>query len=101
MCIRDRDKGTGSGTIQFAIRLKPIEPLELEAARSGLIRVYHQLYGDYESYLSFIVLPSTEAKQILEMSVAQLSQSDDPDTFQLVLKTGSRGENLFAPILIS
>ena len=78
-----------------------MDPHELEeAGGSGLVRVYHQLYGDYESYLSYIVTPVTEASQILQQAVTQLSPSDDPDSFELVLKTGNRGiVNLLCSIL--
>jgi hypothetical protein len=68
-----------------------VDPHELEAAGSGLVRVYHRLYGDYESYLSYIVTPATEASQVLQQAMAQLSTSDDPDCFELVMKTGTRG----------
>ena len=71
-----------------------MDPHELEAAGSGLVRVYHRLYGDYESYLSYIVTPATEASQMLQQAVAQLSSNDDPGSFELVLKTGTRGINL-------
>lgn len=85
-------KKTAIGSIQFAVRPKPaVDPHELEAGGSGLVRVYHRLYGDYESYLSYIVTPATEASQILQQAIAQLSTDDDTDHFELVLKTGSRG----------
>ena len=79
--------------IQFVVRLKSFDDHEPEfGVRSGLVRVYHQLYGDYESYLSFIVTPATEASQLLQQAVVQLSLSEDVDNFQLVLKTGTRGK---------
>lgn len=95
------DKKTSVAGIQFVVRLKSSsssanttttpDPLELEGAGSGLVRVYHQLYGDYESYLSYIVTPLTEASQLLEQAVAQLSSREDISHFQLVLKTGTKG----------
>ena len=92
--LSDWREKTTVGSIQFAVQPKPVvDPHKLEAARSGLVRVYHRLYGDYESYLSYIVTPVTEASQILQQAVAQLSPNDDPDRFELVLKTGIRGIN--------
>ena len=90
--LSDWREKTAVGSIQFAVRPKPVmDPRDLEAAGSGLVRVYHRLYGDYESYLSYIVTPATEASQILQQAVAQLSTNGDPDSFELVLKTGTRG----------
>ena len=85
--------------IQFVVRLKSFDDREPEfgARSSGLVRVYHQLYGDYESYLSFIVTPATEAGQLLQQAVVQLSLSEDEDNFQLVLKTGTRGKKKKTP----
>lgn len=83
------------GAIQFVIRLKSFDHREPEfGASSGLVRVYHQLYGDWESYFCFIVTPTTEASQLLQQAVVQLSSSEDVDNFQLVLKTGTRGKTL-------
>ena len=82
---------TSIASIQFVIQPNPIDPHDTDCARSGLLRVYHQLYGDYESYLSFIVTPSTEASQLLEQAVTQLSPGEDLGDFQLMLKTGTRG----------
>ena len=85
------------GAIQFIIQQKSYDYLESESEpRSGLVRVYHQLYGDYESYLSYIVTPSTEAGQLLQMAVVRLSPSEATDNYQLVLKTGTRG-NFLSP----
>ena len=88
---------TSVESIQFAVRLKPIvDPHDLEAAGSGLVRVYHKLYGDYESYLGYIVTPVTEVSQVMEQAVVQLSPSENPGSFELVLKTGTIGKaNLF------
>ena len=84
---------TAPDNVQFVIRPKArTEPIKSdESARSGLVRVYHRLYGDYESYLSYIVTPQTEASQLLQQAIAQLSPSDDPRDYQLVLKSGTRG----------
>ena len=90
--LSDWREKTAIGSIQFIVRPKPVvDPSELEAAGSGLVRVYHRLYGDYESYLSYIVTPATEASQVLQQAIEQLSTNDDPDHFELVLKTGTKG----------
>ena len=85
---------TVAAAIQFVVCLKSFNDHEPEfgARSSGLVRVYHQLYGDYETYLSFIVTPATEASQLLQQTVVQLAPSEDVDDFQLVLKTGTRGK---------
>ena len=84
---------TSVESIQFAVRPKSIvDPRDIEAAGSGLVRVYHNLYGDYESYMGYIVTPVTEVSQVVQQAVVQLSPSENQGSFELVLKNGTSGK---------
>ena len=83
---------TSPGGMQFVVRPKSTKSPESEDSKTGLVRVYHRLYGDYESYLSYIVTPLTDASQLLQQAVMQLSPSGDHQDYQLLLRDGARGE---------
>ena len=65
----------------------------------GLLRVYHWLGGDYESFHSVIVTPSMCCSDVVQMAVGRYP-SERPEAFDLVERTAS-GEGMSADRSIS
>lgn len=73
---------------RFIIRPRPVE-----RESSGLIRVYHKLDGDYQSFQSLIVNPDTTGRDVVQVAVTRLSLVESPEAFQLVQKTSRGGKD--------
>lgn len=59
----------------------------LRQRTSALVRVYHNLDGDLQSFQSLIVTPSMTARDLLQVAVARAAPRESPEGFSLVLKT--------------
>ena len=65
----------------------------------GLLRVYHWLGGDYESFHSVIVTPSMCCNDVVQMAVGRYP-GERPEAFDLMERTAS-GEGTSADRSIS
>ena len=59
----------------------------LRLRTSRLLRVYHRLDGDFQSFQSLIVTPSMRCSDILQVAVGRVSPGEQPEAFDLVEKT--------------
>ena len=59
----------------------------LRLRTSRLLRVYHRLDGDFQSFQSLIVTPSMCCSDILQVAVGRVSPREQPEAFDLVEKT--------------
>lgn len=84
--------------IQFTLKYKPIVTA-LPAA--GLIRVYHQIDQDFETFQSLIVSQSMTARDVVQLALTRvmLDKSHDVshDQFELLQRTPEGGVYVFTP----
>lgn len=83
--------------VQFTLKYKP--PLSTTA----VLRVYHQIDQDFETFQSLIVSPSMTADDVIQLSLARIaldvSHDVSHDQFELVLRTTEGGMSLDTIIL--
>ncbi len=88
--------------VQFTLKYKP--PLSLTTS-TAVLRVYHQIDQDFETFQSLIVSPSMTTDDVIQLSLARIaldvSHDVSHDQFELVLRTTEGGmslDNNFATI---
>ena len=64
----------------------------LRERTSGLVRVHHQLGGDYQSFQSLIITPTMTCQDVLQLATGRLAPGEGTGDFVLVLRTAQGGE---------
>ena len=82
--------GDNAQTIIFSLKYKSTPP-----PATGLVRVYHQIDQNFETFQSLIISPGMTTSDVIQLALARMTLDESHemscDQFELVQKTAEGG----------